>query len=67
MMLQSRSIDAVDELKLVPIPFDINLTFNTGMRFCPFCGTAVKDIVPKNPEVFAELARAHERFQVAKH
>ncbi len=62
-LLQSRSVDADDENRLVPIPFDINLICNTGIRFCPFCGKPVQQMIEKEPEAFAQLATMHEKFQ----
>src|ERR1700749_5090543 len=62
LMLQSRSIDASDESKLVPIPFEINLTCTTGMRFCLACGFNIQDLIATDPHAFLGLADSHERF-----
>jgi hypothetical protein len=66
-MFQCRSIDIHDEPKLVPIPFDINLTWNTGLRFCPFCAVPVQETIAKNSGAFTQLADAHKMLTEIHH
>jgi len=63
MMFQCRSIDVTDESKLVPIPFDINLTCEIGLQFCPFCAAPIREAITKNLQAFAELADVHQMLQ----
>lgn len=61
-MLQSRGIAFEDERKKIRTDseFIINVSCNVGMRFCPFCGTQLRDLVDRNPKGFRELA-FHQR------
>jgi hypothetical protein len=64
LLLQSRGVSFDDQAKLKPADVDvmINLSAETGMRYCPFCGHDIQSLVDENRESFRELAKAHEKF-----
>ena len=62
--LQSRGIAYEDETKIRPMPIElrINVASGTGLRFCPWCGRLVQDIIDLAPDAFVELAKKHEKL-----
>jgi hypothetical protein len=58
LMLQSRGIAFNDEPKLRPVPMDldINVSCSVGLRFCPFCGRNLEELVKASPRPFEKLA-----------
>lgn len=63
-ILQSRGIDFSDEdrVELDPPIVDINISFDVGLRYCPFCGRRLSELAGSSPKGFEELARVHEDF-----
>jgi hypothetical protein len=65
--LQSRGVAFEDEHKLRAVPeapdFKINISSESGLRFCPFCGRKLQDLVAANPEAFNFLAEEHRKFR----
>jgi hypothetical protein len=63
---QSRGIAFEDESEIRPVPgapdIDINVSCTTGLRYCPFCGRQLRELVQTFPEAFAELAEEHKKF-----
>jgi hypothetical protein len=62
--LQSRGVSLEDQSKLRPADVDvkINLSAEIGMRYCPFCGQLLEELVHKNREFFFDLARQHLKY-----
>jgi hypothetical protein len=63
-LVQSRGVAYDDEPKLRPFPIDvsINIASVMGLRFCPFCGRELDDLVEEAPDFFRELAVQHKRL-----
>lgn len=63
-LFQSRGLALGDERKWKPVPIDvmINVSAETGFRFCPFCGRNLDELVQESPEFFKELAVVHKKF-----
>jgi hypothetical protein len=64
-LLQSRGIAFGDEQKLKPMSSTdlvINLEFTIGLRFCPFCGRRLGELVEASPEEFEKRAGDHKKF-----
>jgi hypothetical protein len=63
-LLQSRGIAFDDESKLKPSSNDliVNVEFTIGLRYCPFCGQSLEELVKESPEKFAKLADDHKGF-----
>jgi len=63
-VIQSRGVAFDDESKLKPVPIDVTLNVSTeiGVRFCPFCGHALNELVEDSPIFFGSLAEEHKRF-----
>ena len=57
---QSRGVDFVDEKRVVNMPVDVNLAAELVVKFCPFCGTRLSDLVDVNPEEANSLAEQHQ-------
>ena len=66
--LQSRGIAFEDENKIHPISVNIkiNVSCECGLRFCPFCGRKLQELVKDSPEYFEELADKHKKLQTIK-
>ena len=65
LVLQSRGVDVADQTKLValPIPAIVNIATDVGIRYCPWCGRELADLIAHAPQVHAELARQHETLR----
>lgn len=63
-VLQSRGLAFGDEAKWTPISIDvmINVSSEMGLRFCPFCGRKLEELVRECPDFFTTLAKDHKRF-----
>jgi hypothetical protein len=63
-VFQSRGIafDDVAKWKAVPIDIMINVDAVVGLRFCPFCGRKVEQLVQESPEFFRDLMLEHKKF-----
>ena len=63
-LLQSRGIDFTDEPKLHPVDLDlsINISCDIKIRFCPFCGRRLQELIDTSPEYFDKLAQEHGKF-----
>src|SRR5258708_25252970 len=64
--LQARACDIDEEEKMKNLPRDcdipkLRIVEQTGIQFCPFCGTKLDLIIAENQGEFDELAKAHER------
>jgi hypothetical protein len=66
-LLQSRGVAFEDESKLRPasIEVTINIASCTGLRFCPFCGRKLEELIQDSPDFFENLAAHHEKFLAA--
>lgn len=66
--LQSRGVAFEDETRMrsifVASDINFNLACETGLQFCPFCGTRLQDLVIANGRAFNRLAREQEKFNV---
>jgi hypothetical protein len=64
LLMQSRGVSFEDQSKLKPADLDvkINLSAETGMRYCPFCGSLLEQLINENREHFQTLAKEHEKF-----
>jgi hypothetical protein len=59
-LLQSRGIAHADQGRVAPgFPVTINISSETGLRFCPWCGTRLQDLVEASPACFEQLAEKH--------
>ena len=67
--LQSRGIAYEDESKIHPMPdspdIKINVSCESGLQFCPFCGRMLQELVKASPQAFEELAEKHKKFYSA--
>jgi hypothetical protein len=63
-VFQSRGLAFGDEEKWKPIPIDvkINVSAETGLQFCPWCGQDLGELVEKSPEFFRALAAEHRKY-----
>jgi hypothetical protein len=66
--LQSRAVSKGDELLLaqkptpLPIEGNMSLSVSIGLKFCPFCGTALQALVtPATQRHFEALVKRHSR------
>lgn len=61
-LLQSRGISFLDEESLIRGDQDIiiNISSETGLSYCPFCGTCLKDLADASPKEFITLALEHK-------
>jgi hypothetical protein len=67
--LQSRGVAYEDIGKLRPVPEQdviINVSRDVMIRYCPWCGRRLQELVQLAPELFAELARTHEPLLSAR-
>lgn len=60
-LFQSRGIDIKDEtkLKLGPLDLILNVSNETALNFCPFCGRALAELLEKSGDFFSGLAKQH--------
>jgi hypothetical protein len=69
-LLQSRGVSLEDEAKLrarsggklFDVDVTINLSAQLGIRYCPFCGRRLEELLHENREFFQKLAQEHEKF-----
>ena len=64
LLLQSRGVSFDDQTKLRPADVDVtlNVSAEIGMRYCPFCGRLLEELISDNREHFRKLAKEHEKF-----
>lgn len=62
--LQSRGMAFGDETKVTPVDIDvkINISAETGMRYCPFCGRCLEELTRQHHSDFVGLAKQHEKY-----
>jgi hypothetical protein len=63
-VLQSRGVAFEDISKLRPVPIDIKINVDAviGLRFCPFCGRKLEELVQESADLIRELAGEHKKF-----
>ncbi len=65
-LFQSRGIAFEDVGKIGPSPnapdIKINVSYETGLGYCPWCGQQLQTLVEASPDAFEELAQKHKRF-----
>jgi len=65
-LFQSRGIAFEDVKKVGPNPsatdIKINVSFETGLQYCPWCGRRLQELIEISPEAFVELAEKHKKF-----
>lgn len=65
-VLQSRGIAFNDESRIVPIPGAPNMKMNVsctmGLRYCPWCGRLLQELIATSPRAFEQLAETHKKF-----
>lgn len=61
-ILQSRGVSFVDQGRVATIGGDItiNVATDVGVRYCPWCGWHLEQLMAAAAEAFAELAKRHE-------
>ena len=61
-ILQSRGVSFADQGRAETIGGDvtINIATDVGVRYCPWCGWHLEQLIAAAPEAFAELAKRHE-------
>ena len=57
--LQSRGVADRDVAALKYPTVDINIATNTGLEYCPFCGTKLELLILRNHKIFEALAEKH--------
>jgi hypothetical protein len=64
LLLQSRGIAFADEPKIRPMAIDLSISVScsVGLRYCPFCGRSLDELVAASSSEFARLANDHEQF-----
>lgn len=64
LLLQSRGVSFDDQTKLRPVDIDVmvNLSAEIGMRYCPFCGALLEQLIHDYREHFQRLAMEHEKY-----
>ncbi len=64
-MCQTRGLAFDDEYKLKPTPIEvvINVSSEMGLRFCPFCGQKLADMIKHSPDHFRKLASQHKKYR----
>lgn len=64
--LQSRGIAFEDQDKLKAVPnspdIKINISSVVGLKFCPWCGRKLEELVKASPVTFEELADIHMKM-----
>lgn len=63
-LFQSRGIAFDDQHKMHPIATNIviNESSETGLRFCPWCGQELNELVHRFPEYYRQLSTDHKKF-----
>ena len=63
-LLQSRGLAFGDEVKLRPVDIDvkINISAEIGLRFCPFCGRNLEELVHEHPDFYVKMAKDHAKL-----
>jgi len=64
LLLQSRGVSFDDQTKLRPADVDVkvNLSAEIGMRYCPFCGRLLEQLINDHREYYRKLAMEHEKL-----
>lgn len=62
--IQSRGFPFGDEKKFdaVDLAVEINVSAEIGIRYCPFCGRLLQEVVDKHLTFFVDLAKEHGRY-----
>ena len=65
--MQSRSVSIEDEERFInndtPLSVNFKLSFTTGIRYCPFCGTELKKLInEETKQNLLELAERHRQI-----
>jgi len=65
-LLQSRGIAFDDISKMRPQPgapdIKINISCETGLKYCPWCGRDLQQLANVSPEIFQNIARKHQYY-----
>ncbi len=65
-LFQSRGIAFEDVGKIRPNPtapdIKINVSSESGLQYCPWCGRQLRELIAASPEDFEELAKKHKSF-----
>jgi hypothetical protein len=64
-LIQSRGVAYKDESLAYSVArgFVINKSSTVNIRYCPFCGRRLSDLVDASAAEFAKLANAHRKFE----
>ena len=67
--LQSRGVSFLDRNKLAhekerQLGVTVNLECETGLQYCPFCGTRLEDLAKQHVEAFQLLADSHRKYNM---
>jgi hypothetical protein len=64
--VQSRGVAKADEIRLQELcktkpelDLWINVSAETGLKYCPWCGTLLQDIIESNEDCFKAIAEKH--------
>jgi hypothetical protein len=65
-LIQSRGVAKVDEEKLAEfckskpeLDLWINISAETGLKFCPWCGTRLQDVIDSHQKEYVRLSEQH--------
>ncbi len=65
-LLQSRGIAFDDVKRIRPNPnasdVKINVSSETGLQYCPWCGRRLQELAQASPEAFEKIAMRHRSF-----
>ncbi len=64
--MQSRGFPFGDEKKFSAVDINVDVKINVsaeiGIRYCPFCGRLLEEMVNDNLSFFVDLAKQHEVY-----
>jgi hypothetical protein len=60
--LQATVAKVEDLQALGPLPINLTLAAETGLRYCPACGRCLQELVEAAPKEYEALAKEHEKF-----